>query len=613
MTRYNIFMPRIATFAVIIFALSSGTAFCEESHQLEKIVVTSSRIQSSLGTGRSVTTLDADNMADSAYDALQDIIGNIGGIDIRRRSPEGIQSDINIRGATFEQSTLLIDGIYMNDPQTGHYTMDLPLTSFDREEVEILKGPASSLYGANSFGGVINVITKKPEDKKLIVTAAGGSRNYFSGGASISYPAGILKNRFSMEWNRAGSYIPDSEFDVINLSESSAINTGFGDYDFFFGYSNKDYGASTFYSNLYPRQAESTDTRFFKLAGRAESGRLKIEPKLFLRRHYDKFSLDKNRPGWQTNYSTNYTYGAGLGFVIEDPFLDAAYGFELSEDRIFSTNMQKHDRGKTGLYAEITPHIFDKLYVNAGIRQDTFSDFETEYSPSVNMKYALFDFLSARAAIGRSFRVPTFTDLYYRDAANIGNGDLKPESSWTYEAGLDYVSEFVNCSAGYFRRNSTDTIDWTRMNTADPWRVSNIGTVETNGAEASIGITPRKVDSLFPIDRFFLSYTALDSYRKHDYLSKYALDYLKQQISAGIDYYLFGFKNSWVLNYKKRVGDMSSSVVVDTKLTKDIIKRDGLRFEVFLEITNLFDEDYSEQSGIPMPGRWIKSGARIEF
>lgn len=607
-------MRRICLFAILIVAIFYSPAFSEESHQLEKIVITPSRIQGASGnTGRSVTVLDAGRMQMSAYDALQDIVGNLGGIDIRRRGPEGVQSDINIRGTTFEQNTLLVDGISMNDPQTGHYTMDLPLTSFDKEDVEILKGPASSLYGANSFGGVINVITKRPEDKKLIVSAAGGTRDYFSGGISLSHPLEALKNRFSIEWNRAGSYIPDSEFDVINLSESSALNTDFGDYDFFFGYSNKDYGANTFYSNLYPCEAESTDTRFFKLAGKIGSGCLRFEPKLFLRRHYDKFMLDKNKPGWQTNYSTNYTYGADLGFVIENPFLDAAYGFELSEDRIFSTNMQKHDRGKTGLYAEITPHIFDLLYINAGIRQDTFSDFETEYSPSINAKYALFDFLSARASLGRSFRVPTFTDLYYRDAANIGNEDLNPESSWTYEAGLDYRSEFLNCSAGYFRRNSRDTIDWTRMNTGNPWRVSNIGTVETDGAEASIEITPRKVEGSFPIDRFFLNYTALDSYRKHDYLSKYALDYLKQQISAGIDYSLFGFKNSWVLNYKKRVADTSSSLVVDTKLTKGIIRGGKLAFEAFLEITNLFDEDYSEQSGISMPGRWIKSGVRLEF
>lgn len=606
-------MPRTFFIFILLLTIFSTHAYSEETHQLEKIVVTPSRIQtSSDNSGRSVTTLDDDTLKSSSYDAIQDIIGNLGGIDIRRRSPEGVQSDINIRGATFEQNTAMVDGIKMNDPQTGHHTMDLPLTSFDTEKVEILKGPASSLYGANSFGGVINIITKKPKDKKFIVNAIGGTQDYFSGGASLSCPLGALKNRFSIEWNRASAYIPDSEFDIINLSESSVLATDFGEYDFFFGYTDKDFGANTFYSNLFPREEESTETRFFKVGGKIECDNLRFEPKLFLRRHYDKFSLDKNRAGFQTNYHTNYTYGTDLQFVLENRFLDVAYGLELAEDAIYSTNLQKHKRGRTGLYVEVSPHIYDKLYVNAGIRQDKFSGFEIEYSPSVNLRYALFEFLSVRSSAGRSFRIPTFTDLYYRDAANIGNADLYSESSWTYEVGMDYSSSLVTCSIGYFRRDSTNTIDWTRARISDPWRVSNIGSVETNGVESSIEITPQKLEKDFPIKKVFINYTGLDQYHKHDYLSKYALDYLKQQISGGIEYSLFGFTNSWILNYKKRVGK-SSSVVTDTKITKEIIRKKGLVFEAFIEVTNLFDTDYSEQSDIPMPGKWVKAGGRLEF
>ena len=613
-------MQRIFLFLVLFLTFFTTSVLSEETHQLEKIVVTPSRIPNSSNTGRSVTTLDSDTIQMSSYEAIQDIIGNLGGIDIRRRGNEGVQSDVNIRGATFEENTVLIDGIRMNDPQTGHYTFDLPLTMFDTENVEILKGPASSLYGANSFGGVINIITKPPEDKKFMVNAVGGQRDYFSGGASLSYPVGAVKNRFSIDWNRASPYIPNTEFDIINISDSALINTDFGAYDFFFGYTSKDFGADSFYSNLYPREEESTDTRFFKVGGKIEHGNLRIEPKIFLRRHYDKFILDKDRAGWQTNCHTNYSYGSEVTFTLENPFMDVAYGFELSEDRIFSTNLNKHNRGKTGTYLEISPHLYDKLYINAGIRQDTYSDFGLEYSPSANARFFFFDFLSARFSAGRSYRVPTFTDLYYKDAANIGNADLQPESSWTYETGLDYKSNLVSCSVGYFRRNSSDTIDWTRATTADPWTVSNIGSVQTNGAEASIEITPQRDSAHFfekkralSLNKIFMNYTVLDLFDKHDYLSKYALDYLKQQISGGIEYSLFGFTNSWVLNYKKRIGDTSSSVVVDMKLTKEIIRKKGLTFEAFIEITNLFDTDYSEQSGIPMPGRWLKSGARLEF
>ena len=603
---------------VLVTALSLlpflSSVFADESQRLDRIIVTPSRIQSAPGeSGRSVTVLDPGMIQMSAYDAIQDVIGDIGGIDIRRRGPEGVQSDVNIRGATFEQNTVMIDGIKLNDPQTGHYTMDLPLTIFDTGRAEILKGPASSLYGANSFGGVINILTPPPEGKKFIVDAIGGQRDYFSGGASLSYPIGPVKNRFSIDWSRARPYIPDTEFNIMNFSDSALINTDFGVYDFFFGDSIKDFGAGSFYSNLYPNEEELTDTRFFKAGGEIECGSLKIEPKVYLRRHYDKFELDKNTAGWQTNYHTNYTYGSNLDFVTENQFMDVAYGFELAEDRIFSTNLQKHDRERTGLYLEASPRIYDRLYLNAGIRQDTFSDFKMEYSPSANLKYAVFDFLDIRSSAGRSYRVPTFTDLYYTDAANIGNADLKAESSWTYEAGLDYKSGPVKGSVGYFMRDSSRTIDWTRVSTNDPWRASNIGSLETNGVESSIEITPQNIKKDFPISRLFVDYTGLDEFDKHDYFSKYALDYLKQHITGGIEYKLFGFTNYWVLNYKKRVGSANSAVVVDTKLTKDIIRKKNLVFEAFLEVTNLFDSDYSEQSDIPMPGRWLKSGVRLEF
>ena len=492
---YNLFMLRIFLCLIAILALFALPAYPDDSRQLEKIIVTPSRITSSADkSGRSVTTLDQETMQMSAYDAVQDMLGSLGGIDIRRRGPEGVQSDVNIRGATFEQNTVMIDGIKINDPQTGHHTMDLPLTTFDMERAEIMKGPASSLYGANSFGGVINLITKPPDDKKFIVDAIGGRRDYFSGGASLSYPLGPVKNRFSIDWNRASPYIPNTEFNVINISDSALLNTDFGQYDFLFGYSHKDFGADSFYSNLFPREEESTDTRFFKIGAKIESGNLKIKPKLFLRMHYDKFALDKDRAGFQTNYHTNYTYGTDLDFVVENPFLDTAYGIEIAEDRIFSTSLNKHDRARTGLYAEVTPHIYDKLYLNAGIRQDTFSDFSAEYSPSVNLRYAIFDFLSVRGSAGRSYRIPTFTDLYYSDSGNIGNSNLVTEKSWTYEAGMDYRSDLVNCSVGYFRRDSSDTIDWIRSNTAVPWQAANIGSVETNGVESSVEIKPHNGD-----------------------------------------------------------------------------------------------------------------------
>lgn len=606
-------MARAILFLAVILSAFFAAASAAESQKLERIVVTPSRIQSLSGeTGRSMTVLESDALKLSSYDAVQDEIGNLGGIDIRRRGPEGVQADISIRGTTFEQNSVLIDGIPVNDPQTGHHTMDLPITSLDAERVEILKGPASSLYGPNSFGGVINIITRKPAGREIEVKADGGSFDYFLTALSASTPLGPLSNRFSCSESRSSGYMSQTEFNIFSLSDAVTAKTDFGAYDFFFGYTKKDFGADSFYSNLFPNEEEHTDTRFFKLGGEIECGSLTVEPKLWLRRHGDKFMLDTNRPGWQTNYHTTYNYGGAISFVLENKFLDVAYGYELSADTIDSTNLQKHDRTRNAVYLEASPHIADDLYLNAGVRADEFSDFGWEFSPSASAAYTLFKYYTVRFSVGRSYRIPTFTDLYYRDAANTGNPNLVPESSWSYDVGADYRRGSVEASATFFIRNAYDTIDWTRMSSRNPWQASNIGTVDTTGFECSFKIEPKKIANRIPLDTLFFNYTAIDSYRKHDYLSKYALDYLKQQISGGVEYTLADIKNIWVLNYKKRIGD-SGFIVVDTKFSKDVKLKGGVGFEAFLEISNLFDIEYSEQADIPMPGRWVKAGAKYRF
>ncbi|MDD5496168.1 MAG: TonB-dependent receptor [Candidatus Omnitrophica bacterium] len=597
----------------LYFLVVAPPLFSDEPHQLEKIVVTPSRLPAQGGfAARSVTIIDGSIPEASIYTSIPDTIGAIGGIDIRRRGPEGVQADINIRGTTFEQNSVLIDGVRVNDPQTGHFNLDLPLTLEDIERIEILKGPASSIYGPNSFGGVINVITKRPEADKVTINSSGGSYDYFDINSSVSSVSGPLTNRFSIEEKRSTGYMPETEFNIFSLSNTSSLKTLFGIYDFFFGFLKKDFGADSFYSNLFSNEEEHTDTRFFKIDGEIEKDNLRIEPKLFLRRHRDKFMLDTNRPGWQTNYHTTYDYGIETNFVFEHPFMDVSYGFEVSRDRIDSTNLQTHKRDNLSLFTELSPKILDDLYLNIGIREDHFSSFGWECSPSVSAGYRLSDQLTVRGSAGRSYRIPTFTDLYYGDSANIGNSALRPESAWSYEAGMDYKIKFLELSATYFHRDTYDTIDWTRPLPTDPWRASNIGSVRTNGFELSLSLKPVNLFGSSPVKNIFFDYTTLDSYNKHDYLSKYALDYLKQHMTAGLEYEFMGFRNSWVINYKKRIGD-SGFVVADTRVSKNILDKKGVILEAYLDISNIFDIDYSEQSNVPMPGRWIKSGVKFEF
>lgn len=598
--------------AFFLFA-AAAAAYAGQAEDLGRIVVTPSRlVQSSWQGSRSVTALDGAALRSSGWDNIVDRMAGLGGVDVRRRGVDGVQADVNIRGATFDQNTILIDGIPLNDPQTGHFNMDLPLTSSDIEKVEIVKGPVSSLYGANSFGGAVNIMTRKAAGRGADVYAEGGSFDYARGGLSVSYPAGPVQNRFSYEQSRSSGYRPQTRFDVTALSDAASVSTFLGTYDILFGYQVKKFGAGTFYSNLFPNEAESTDTRFFRIGGEAEAGDLKIRPSLYLRRHKDKFELDINRPGWQTNYSTTYIYGGGVGAALQNGFLDAAYGFDVSRDTIDSTGMQTHARTENGVYIEVSPKLSDRLAVNAALRQDYFSDFGLEYSPSIGASYGLSETVTARAAAGRSFRIPTFTDLYYSDSANSGNPCLRPESSWTYEAGARYETAWAGCGAAYFYRQSFDTIDWIRYAGNGVWRASNTGASRANGAELDIDVFPSMFCRRIPVEKIFFSYTALDIYSKHDYISKYALDYLKQQMTAGAQIAAGPLRNYWTVCYKKRVGG-GAYVVADTKITLELARGSRMSCEAFLEITNLFNTSYEEQSGVPMPGRWIRSGAKMGF
>jgi iron complex outermembrane receptor protein len=599
--------------ALTAAALAAVAAQAEESKELEKIVVTPSRLMTELGeSSRSVAILGGARLEYSVYRDIPDTIAETGGIDVRRRGPYGVQSDISIRGTTFEQNAALIDGVRVNDPQTGHFNTDWPVTMMDLDRVEIVKGPASSLYGPNAFGGVVNVVTKKPVGESFLAYGEGGSHDYADFGASNTVSFGPASNRFSIEERRSTGYTSETQFDILTLTETAALRTCAGDYEFLFGYMYKDFGASDFYSNIYPNEDERTETRFFKLSGEIESGPLKLSPDLYLRRHWDKFALDANRPGWQTNYHTAYDYGFDIDCALENGFIDTAFGYELYRDTIDSTNLQTHSRTVDGLYLEVSPHLADGLYLNAGLREDYFGDFGWQCSPSVSASLALQKHLTVRGVIGRSYRVPTFTDLYYNDAANRGDPALRPESCWSYEAGFDCDMGCLAGSATYFHRHTSDSIDWIRRSSRSAWQASNIGTAVTNGAEASARIPVGRLLPRSCLKALYIDYTVVDTVAKHDYISKYALDYLKQHISAGAECGLAGFRNYWTLNYRKRVGG-DESVVVDMKISKEIVRKKELSFEAYLEISNLFNEKYTEQSGVSMPGRWIKSGARLAF
>jgi len=167
------FFHKLVLFAVI-FMNYSIWAQDETTQELEEVVVSSSRIDLPLSeNSRTIKVIQAQEIQKSSATSLADLLQRVAGIDVRRRGAQGMQADLYIRGGSFDQTLLLIDGIKVDDPQTGHHTLNIALPLELIERIEIIKGPAARVFGQNAFTGAINIVTKKKLEGKGVATLSG--------------------------------------------------------------------------------------------------------------------------------------------------------------------------------------------------------------------------------------------------------------------------------------------------------------------------------------------------------------------------------------------------------------------------------------------------------
>ncbi|MFH0840266.1 MAG: TonB-dependent receptor [Candidatus Omnitrophota bacterium] len=581
---------------------------------LPPIIITPSRTPEETSS-RSVSYIKEEDFDKITGTSINDIVKSLDTVDLRQRGFNGVQADLNIRGATFEESSVLINGVRVNDSQTGHHNMDIPLTSFDLESVELMRGGASALYGPDAFGGVLNVITKKPGERGVIAAFSGGSNDFLREAVSINQPVKRLKNRVSFERRDSTGYRgKPTAFHITTASVDSLLKLDEGELEFIGGYAYKDFGASTFYSSLYPNEHESTDTRLGIIRGKFERDMVTVEPKLYYRRHWDRFILDNDRPFWYRNTHKTYTLGADIQATVATDLGTVIFGTELSWDKIDSTNINKHKRDREGAFIGYNHSFPLGLLLNADMRLDRFSTFGWEFSPQAGLGYSINDKITLRGALNRAYRIPSFTDLYYTDPANIGNQSLKAESAWSYEGGADYKDTFLEAHVTVFNRNARNVIDWTRNSLSEPWRALNTGKIDTFGVENLIKIKPGEIFKGISIDKITIGYDFLKSYKHNNgaVFSKYALDYLRHNISIGAEAKLpFGIENAFKFYYKRRVGQ-SGYFLLENKVLKKT-KIAGFDAEIYVEATNLLNTSYEEITGVPAPGIWIIGGVEARF
>ena len=608
-------MTRMHALIFILVLAGNATLMAQENnikyYELDPVVVTGSRIPYHLSESPySVSVITREEIAILPADNISDILEHVNGVDVRQRGAHGVQADVGIRGGSYEQTLIMVDGVNMSDPQTGHHNMDLPVNLNDIERIEIVKGPASRVYGANAVGGVINIITRDVNSNSFGGHGSYGEYGYYDMGAQAALSRDTISGRLSASRRYSSGYLggKDTDFDIKTINYKGMLKTGSNTYRLGMGFTDKDFGAYKFYSDIFPDQREKTET--FLAYGNAELKLADVEvtPRIHWRHHKDEFKININGV-WNVNEHRTDVLGAQVNTLIISGLGATSIGGQAELEDMESSSLGDHDRGRQSVFLEHRLYPCDRLTVGVGASAVHYTSWGWEYWPGADVSIELTDGLTWFTSFEKSFRVPTYTELYYVTPANQGNSDLKPEKTWSGETGMRWLSSGVTGDFSLFYRDSEDVIDWSRRPGETAWQAINIATVRTKGGEVGVTFYPQSFFSTKWLSSVGVAYTYLDSDRNTQGMeSKYALDYLRHQINGSVVFtWLSSLKQVFKARYGKRMaGD--SYTVVDTRLTYALPN-----YELFLEATNLFNENYVESGFTPMPDRWIIGGVKFNW
>lgn len=442
--------------------------------QLEEVMVTASRIETPMNqSAKLVTVITKDEIQRAPVQSLQDLLVYIANVDILQRNGHGVQADISIRGGTFDQTAVLLNGVNLTNAHTGHYSFDFPINLSDIERIEIIHGPAALIYGSSAFTGGINIITKKNPDTPIFAKIEGGMHNLKGLEVRGTAQTGLANHSLSAGHQSSDGYRSNTDYEISNILWQTRLNLPkTNKLDIQLGYNDKRYGATTFYAHRYPDQYEETQTYMTSVKGEFGS-RFKIIPILYWSRHHDQFDLFRHDPNNQINSHRNDTYGGNLIFTYISKIGTTSLGTELRREEIMSNVLGKfmkepHRRytkydGRTNASVALEHTAgWRKFHLSAGVLMNHTTLLKDTYKflPSVNLSYRPSDPLKIYTSWSKSTRIPTFTDLYYTTETHEGIEGLEPEYSQSWDLGVKYNHPIVSAYATGFMIWGRNIIDW---------------------------------------------------------------------------------------------------------------------------------------------------------
>lgn len=597
---------------------------------------------------RIVTVLDRKTIENAPVQSVNDLLKYAAGIDVRQRGGMGIQTDISLRGGTFDQITILLNGVNISCPQTGHYSADFPVALEDIERIEILEGPAARVFGTSAFNGAINIVTYAEKQKHVQIHATGGTYGLGGAGLRLSLSEGKWKNQISGSYLRTDGATLNSDFDVWKAYYQGSYSTPTTDIRWQVGANQQKYGANTFYSAKYNNQHDATRHYIVSVQADSKLGWLHLMPTLYWNRLQDHYQLIRHSSTGENHHQTD-VYGINLNAYFTSCIGKTAFGMEVRNEGILSTNLgrpmeesqyvdvswhdgkqytKKDNRTNISYYLEhniLLPKATFSLGVMAN--KNTAYDEKFHFYPGVDIAYRPNRDWKVFASWDMALRMPTFTDLYYKSPTQEGNVGLAPEETHAVSLGAQFRRPVAEASANVFYHRGKNMIDWVMFAADDVYHSANFK-LDNYGVELAGALHFQE----FFGERFFLDclnvgYTYIYQERHDDiaiYKSNYALEYLRHKFTAGLTHRIWSrLSATWAFRWQDRMGnyiryanpsDVGTLVNYSPYAILDLrIQWRAPKYQLYIEGNNLTNHTYYDYGNIPQPGFWIKVGGSYRF
>ena len=601
---------------LFVFALLLLACVVNAQSRLPEVEVVSQQTEIHSQAYRIVTQISSEAFAGLPATTITDLLKTLPGLDVRTRGANGAQADVSMRGGTFDQVMILLNGVCVSDAQTGHYAMNIPIPLSAIERIEVLEG--ASLAGGNAFCGAINIVTRRPDQDTYHVGMQMGMNRF----AKAELTGGWRRNEWrvlaSADYgHNNGYYAPDpTDRETVALTNSDFnganvyLNAAWRGLEMQLGAQYKDIGAGMFYGFGSQDQFDATRTAFGSVRYMHSWGKWSLDALAAYRANHDRYEWHR---GTVSNRHLTQNATASLRAHYASPIGKTTIGVEARNEHIHSTNFGDHNRLNIHYFAQQTFHVQHlSASVTAGGMYNT--SFAHHWTVGADIGYAFDCGVSLYVNANRSLRLPTFTDLYYDAGNQLGNTALQPEKAWTASFGTAYKHVFdqagsLALNAELYHRWGRDIIDWIYVpeDTKRPYHAQNQQRVNTLGVECT---AQYRLNQWLRNIQLTYAFTHLDI-NLQETNSRY-LDYLRHKVVLQLEHGIYaGLGASWTLSYRDRMGQFNQAdgtvsdfrpvLLLDGKIYYDL---PHWRFAV--SCTNITNRHYYDYGGVLQPGAWAK-------